>query len=220
VKNEMQKHGSVEFKEYFLPQDMPEFCCGCYSCFFKGESFCPHAKYVQPIVADMLGSDGFIITSPVYVLSVNGGVKAFLDHLAYMFLVHRPQKEMFSKKALIISTTAGAGTGKVIKTISTILKYWGVNKIYSCGFSMYSATLDDMAAKRKNKCTKKLTTTAERFFKDITSQKQHQPYLIQRFIFMISRRMIKGDNNKERKPDRDYWQNNGWFDGKTPFKKL
>ncbi len=55
VKEEMEKHDEIEFKEYFLPNDMPEFCRGCFSCFFKGESFCPHAKYVQPIVSDMLG---------------------------------------------------------------------------------------------------------------------------------------------------------------------
>jgi hypothetical protein len=30
----------------------------------------------------------------------------------------------------------------------------------------------------------------------------------------------KEDNSPERKPDRNHWQNNGWFDGKTPFKKL
>lgn len=44
LKKEMQNNGKVKFAEYFLPKDMPHFCCGCFTCFEKGEDRCPHAQ--------------------------------------------------------------------------------------------------------------------------------------------------------------------------------
>ena len=38
-----------DITEFYLPRDMPEFCTGCKTCFFKDERLCPHAKYVLPI---------------------------------------------------------------------------------------------------------------------------------------------------------------------------
>ena len=217
VKSEMLKHGEAEFKEYFLPRDMPEFCQGCYNCFFKGESQCPHAKYVQPIVADMLTSDGLILTSPVYALSESACIKALLDHLAYMFMPHRPQKEMFSKKALVISTTAGAGTHSSIKPIATSLKYWGVNKIHRCGIAMWSLSWDDMKAKRKKHYTKKVVKCANLFYNDVASNKRHLPSPVQWIMFHVSRQMIKGEQASSPCLDSAHWLENGWLDGKTPF---
>lgn len=43
---------------------------------------------------------------------------------------HRPLQEMFSKTALVISTTAGTGTKHVIKPIERSLRYWGIPKVY------------------------------------------------------------------------------------------
>lgn len=219
VKKGLEKLGNVEFKEYFLPKDMPEFCIGCYSCFSKGEENCPHAKYAQPIVKDMLESDGLIFSSPVYVLAESGGMKVFLDHMGYMFIPHRPQKEMFTKKALIISTTAGAGTGKCIKTISESLKYWGINKIYKCGITMYSLTWDEMSNKKKVKYENKLSNAAKHFYKDISSNKKHIPYPVQRFSFFLMGKLIYNDKSEFRKVDRTHWESNGWLDGKSPFKQ-
>lgn len=219
VKNELLKHSDVEFKEYFLPKDLPEFCTGCYSCFFKGEENCPHAKYVQPIVKDMLESDGLIFSSPVYVLAESGEMKAFLDHMAYMFIPHRPQKEMFTKKAIIISTTAGAGTGKCIKAISSSLKYWGINKIYKCGITMFALSWDEMSAKKKSKYEIRLSNIAKQFYNDIFFHKKHLPYIVQRFSFFLMKKLIYNDKSEFRKADHSHWESNGWFDGKSPFKQ-
>lgn len=217
VKNELQKKYEVEFKEYFLPKDMPEFCCGCFNCFMKGEDYCPHAKYIQPIIADMIESDGLIFTSPVYALAVSAAAKSLLDHLAYIFIPHRPRKEMFTKKAFIISTTAGAGTRNSMKTIADSLRYWGVNRIYRCGLTMWGISWDEIDKKRKQKCLNKLTKTAARFGSDVSSHKRHIPYPIQRIMFTMCGKLIKGFKD-DRKADYEYWEKNGWFSGKTPFK--
>ncbi|WP_234978646.1 hypothetical protein [Anaerosalibacter sp. Marseille-P3206] len=39
--------------EFFLPKDMPNFCCGCTNCFLKGEEFCPHHEVIAPIKTAM-----------------------------------------------------------------------------------------------------------------------------------------------------------------------
>lgn len=38
-----------EITEFYLPKDLPHFCCGCKNCFLKSEQLCPHAEYVLPI---------------------------------------------------------------------------------------------------------------------------------------------------------------------------
>ena len=217
VKAEMLRLGPVEFKEYFLPHDMPEFCLGCYTCFFKGADKCPHAAYVQPILTDLLTSDGFIFTSPIYVLSESAAMKTLLDHLAYIFIPHRPQKEMFRKKALILSTTAGAGTKAAMKTIATSLKFWGVNKIYRCGVAMHALSWDDMNRKRKARMHNKLTNTAHRFYSDTAAHRKHPVTPIQRIMFYAMAKANKGTQEKSPTLDSAYWQNNGWLNGKTPF---
>lgn len=78
----------------------------------------------------------------------------FLDHFGCIFMSHRPVKEMFSKTAFVISTTAGIGTRNVIKTIQKNLKYWGIPKIYKCGLTLRAKDWDDMPSKKQNKYKK------------------------------------------------------------------
>jgi len=66
----------------------------------------------------MLNSDALIFTTPVFVLNINGAIKALLEHFGFMFMVHRPRLQMFGKIAYILATTAGARTKTAIKTIA------------------------------------------------------------------------------------------------------
>nr|WP_242649500.1 NAD(P)H-dependent oxidoreductase [Clostridium kluyveri] len=99
-------------------------------------------------------SDGIIIASPVYTLAESGQIKVFLDHFGCIFMSHRPVKEMFSKAAFVISTTAGIGTKNVIKIIQRNLKYWGIRKIYKCGLTLRAKDWGDMLFKKQNKYKK------------------------------------------------------------------
>lgn len=214
-KDEITKNGQAEFKEFFLPKDMPEFCCGCYNCFFKGEDKCPHAKYIKPIEDAIREADGLIFASPSYVLSVSGEMKALLDHLAHIFIPHRPMEEMFSKIAVIISTTVGAGTGHSIKTIKRSLKYWGVKRIYSCGFSMYALNWEDMKKEKQNKISKILQKKADKFYKSVKNRDKLSEPIFTRIVFYMMRGMIKSYEDGNR--DKEYWKQKGWLNGKKPY---
>ena len=52
---------------------------------------------------------------------------------------HRPRKSMFSKKAVVISTTAGVGSGKAIKPVVRTLAYWGIPYIKSYGLAVQAS---------------------------------------------------------------------------------
>ncbi|MBM7613776.1 flavodoxin family protein [Alkaliphilus hydrothermalis] len=207
-KEEMKRLGEVEFTEFFLHRDMPHYCCGCFVCFEKGEDQCPHASFVQPIKEAMKEADGLILTTPVYVLAESAQMKALLDHLAHMFIPHRPMEEMFSKVAQIISTTAGAGTGKAMNPIERNLRYWGVKRIYKAGFTLFAKDWEEMSLKKQLKFEKRIIRNARRFYKRVKGRDQLLPHIFTRMIFGMMKRVIQG--YPEGNLDKKYWQEKGW----------
>ena len=215
--NEMTKFGEITCTEYFLPRDLPEFCIGCGKCFDKGEANCPHAKYTLPILNSMLEADALIFTTPVFVWQTTGAMKNFLDHFAHLFLAHRPRKEMFSKKAFILSTATGGLKKSAIKPVATNLKLWGINRVYSQGFIlhvMHPGTWDSMRVKHREKIEKIIRRRARKFYRMVNA-KRRPPYLFTRAMFYVSRRMIRADR-KNRAYDESYWREKGWMEG-NPF---
>ena len=220
LKNEMMTCGEIEFVEHFLPNDLPEFCKGCFLCLSESEQLCPHSKYTLPILENLLDADALIFTTPVYVLQTTGAVKAFFDHYSWMFIVHRAHPKMFEKKAFVLSTTVGAGTKAAMKTIITNLKFWGINKIYSAGFAMRAIDWETVNPKRREKFERKIKKFARRFFRETASGKKHSPYLLTRLMFYIRRGMLKKDmdsqSDESAVADLRHWQEQGWFN-KNPF---
>lgn len=208
-----QEH-PLEVQEFFLPQDLPDFCRGCLLCVTKGEQYCPHHEGMQPIVDAICASDGVIFTSPVYVMSVSGAMKNFLDHGAYLFLNHRTRPELFAEKALVLSTAAGAGVRHTNSHLKRVLVYWGFNRVHTHGIVMRSAVWEDMPGKRRESVERRLKSSSLRFAADVGSKRMHRPYLLQRIMFSISKRLVK--IYPEDNPDRRYWEDHGltkrhWF---------
>ena len=115
--------------EYFLPKDCPSFCIGCTNCILKGEKNCKDADHIEKIEKSLLESDLIVMTSPAYVFHATGAMKAFLDHLAYRWMPHRPAPEMFEKRAVIITQCLGSGAKSAAKDIKHSLSWWGISKI-------------------------------------------------------------------------------------------
>lgn len=214
--DQMRKKEKVDIAEFFLPKALPHFCCGCYNCFDKGADKCPHAQYTQPIEQAMKESDGIIVTTPVYVLAESGAVKSFLDHYGYMYLPHRPMEEMFSKVAMVISTTAGAGTGKAIKPVSRSLKFWGVKRIYSCGLNIFAKNWEDMKEEKQNKFENLIIKKADKFLRAVKNRQKLHTTVFVRLMFMFVKKMILGYEDSH--TDKKYWLQKGWLTGRSrPF---
>lgn len=213
VKEEMQKLGEVEFVDVHLPQDAPVFCKGCFQCFMKGEHSCPDAKYIQPIVEEIISSDGIIVSSPVYALQISGGLKAFFDHTAYCFLNHRPR--FFKQKALIVTTTAGAGIKNCNKYISENLTFWGINKIYKYGQPTFASKWEEMPLDKKEKLITNLKKVSVTFYKDVESKRIHSPALIQTIMYNASKVLINKSDYSQ--ADKEYWTRKGWLNRESKY---
>lgn len=210
----VRERGDVTVQEFFLPQDMPHFCCGCANCVMKGEEKCPHAESMRPITASILESDGLLFTTPVYVLSASGGMKVFLDHLAYWYMNHRPRPEMFRKQAYVISTAAGAGMKKAAEAVAISLRYWGIRRVHRLGFHVMALSWDEIPEKRRLNYEQKLRQSGVRFAEALRGMLP-PPTLFTRVFFKICLMMQKG--NTYNAMEREYWKSNGWLDGKKPF---
>ncbi|MHC1684528.1 MAG: flavodoxin family protein [Clostridiaceae bacterium] len=199
VKESMLKQGQVEFEEVMLSELNLPSCKGCFNCFLYGEEKCPHSKIITPIVEKLISSDCLIITSPVYALNVSGLLKNFLDHTAYFF--HRPY--FFDKKALVISSTAGAGAKKVASYIEDILKFWGFNKVYKL-----SVICQSLQYKVSDKVKEKCYTLGKVFYDDVASGKTYSPSL-KRIMYYNLWRTLSLNWEDENAADRKYWRETG-----------
>lgn len=201
-----------EVTEFFLPKDFDEFCCGCTNCFMKGEENCPHYEKLKPITEAVDEADILILTSPVYVYHCTGSMKAWLDHYGWRWLVHRPEEKMFSKRAVVISTAAGAGMRSTNKDMKDSLTFWGVPKVYSVGMAVNAASWKEVSEKKKQKIERITDKISEKLRKDNFKPKAS---LKARFFFVFMKIMMKNGWNPR---DSEYWKAKGWTGKKRPWK--
>ena len=200
-----------EFEEIILPNDFQNFCMGCANCILKGEDKCPHYNDVNKIVGKIEKADLIIIATPVFVGSCTSGLKALLDHLAYMWLVHRPKESMFNKVGLIITSAGGSGVKQTVKLLKSNLFYWGVPKVYNYGVTTMKMGGNYSDYKNKDKIKKQVGKKAKQIKKALILRKVG---LKTRFFFKLFGMTQKNGWNKV---DVDYWKEKGWLDGKKPY---
>lgn len=203
-----------DIKEFFLPKDFSDFCCGCTNCFEKSEKECPHYEKLKPITDSVDAADVIILASPVYVYHCTGQMKAWLDHYGWRWLVHRPEEKMFSKQAVVVSTAAGAGMKSTNKDMKDSLSFWGIPKIYSIGTPVMAVSWNGVKPSVKAKIERKVNHIATKIkhsgIKPRVSVKG-------RFFFTIFRIVNrKGGMNPA---DSEYWKSKGWTEKKRPWKK-
>ena len=192
VKAEMARLGDVSFEELHLGDINLPYCKGCHGCFTKGEAHCPHAAIYQPIIQKIHEADCLILTSPVYAVNVSALVKGFFDLGAYNH--HRPR--FFSKKALVISSTAGAYAGKICGYMRDELLQWGFNRAYTLPVTRRGAA--EPTPKMKAACR----DAARKFYNDAASGKLHNPSLKQIFFYQLWRNFTL---NIKDSADYAYW---------------
>ena len=134
----LEQFKDAEITEFYLPKDCPAFCCGCKTCILKGEDKCKDFEYIQKIDKSIKEADLLVFPSPAYVFHTTGAMKAMLDHFAYRWMPHRPSKEIFTKRAVVITQCLGSGEKSAAKDIKDSLAWWGVSAVYSTSFKLMS----------------------------------------------------------------------------------
>ena len=205
-----------DFEEIHLFEKELPLCTGCYNCIMHGENYCPHKDIIKPIMDKMKESDAIILASPVYALNVSAILKNFIDHTAYLY--HRP--EFFTKKAMIVVSTAGAGHKDVAKYLDETLRHWGVNKIYK--ITMCCGGKERLETEKIDKISKK-------FKDDVESGKLHSPKIADIVFFNVWKVLALTDDAIP--TDKEFWFRTGLVDNdfspdvklgffKTVFSKL
>jgi multimeric flavodoxin WrbA len=202
-----------EITEFFLPKDLNHFCTGCYQC-IEDETKCPYYKEVRIITDAMEGAEQFIFTTPNYCMGPSASMKALIDMMFDYWMPHRPRKWMFTKKAVIISTAAGAGTGQAIKGVKTALTYWGVPYIKSYGISVQAKNWAEVKKDKKAKIEKDMTKLAQRIMRVGTPKAGIKT----RFLFNIMARMHSAGWDSS-PVEKQYWAEHGWLNKERPWKK-
>ncbi len=212
VEDEMKKCGAVEFEHIYLPRDLPCFCKGCFSCLRRGTyggEICPDKAYTHPILDKLKAADGILIGCPSYALAETAQIKTVFDHLACTYMNHRPNPEMFDKTGFIIATAAGAGTRRVVSTIRRNLLFWGVKRIISLRFNMWTGNWDEMSDAKQEAFTRSIQKSARRFYALTQKRMRICPCVEHRVLRFIFKRFVSRFADTE--PDKIYWKEHGWL---------
>ena len=203
---------AADVTEYYLPDDCPAFCTGCTSCFLNGERTCKDAEKVQLIWKSLLEADLIVMTSPAYVFHCTGAMKAFLDHLAYRWMPHRPSPEMFSKRAVVITQCLGAGANTAAKDIKHSLSWWGISKIGTfAGKLMNDVVWEKLSDKKRARLTRGIKKLALKFARIDYARPAHMN-LITRIKFGFCRMLQKSLHKSDPEYlDGRYWAEQGWL---------
>ena len=133
---------------------------------------------------------------------------------------HRPAKEMFGKRAVVITQALGSGEKSAAKDIKDSLSWWGVSDIRVIAFKLMSdIDWNKIPEKKRAAFAGRLYKTADRI-KKIDYTKTARTSLITKAKFYMVRMMQSnlGKSNPEY-TDYKYWKNNGWIDKARPWKK-
>ena len=209
----LEQFGNSEVQEFFLPKDLEHFCVGCYNC-IDDESRCPFYNEKRPIMEAVEKADLLIFTTPTYCMRASAPMKAFIDLTFTYWMVHKPRRCMFSKKAVVISTAAGTGMKTAIKDISNTLFYWGVPYIREYGLAVQAMSWEQVADKKKAKIKADIVKLANRLKKANV-----KVGFKTRFMFGIMRMMQLKDMGSS-ESEKEYWKEKGWLDKDRPWKKI
>ncbi len=209
----------ADITEFYMPGDCPGFCSGCTTCFRTDDHNCKDSPYVQKIEKSLIEADLLVFTSPTYVFHSTGAMKNLLDHFGHRWMVHRPLKEMFVKRAVIITQSLGAGERSAAKDIRDSLSWWGISSITECTFKLMGDILwEKLPEKKRLNITEKLKRTANTML-HIDYSRPAASSLVTKAKFYAVRMMQKriGKTNPE-STDYKYWKINGWLDNKRPWR--
>lgn len=205
--------GEKEISEFFLPQDLNHFCAGCYSC-IQDERKCPYYEEKNEIMKVVEAADLLLLTTPNYCMAPSAPMKAFMDMTFTYWISHKPRKCMYTKRAVVISTTAGAGANQAIKPVKTMLSYWGIPSIKTYGISVQAMNWAGVPEKKKEKISKDMQKMAS----TLSQQKKVHVPLKNKLMFGMMRKLQQANMGSD-PVEKSYWEQQGWLGKKRPWKE-
>lgn len=204
--------GTNEITEFFLPRDLNHFCLGCYNC-IEDDAKCPFYDDKRKIMDAVEAADVLIFTTPTYCMHASAPMKSFMDLTFTYWMVHRPRKCMFSKRAVVVSTAAGTGMKSAMKDITNTLFYWGVPYVKSYGVAVQAMSWDGVNEKKKVKIEKDTAKLARK----LSVGKKPSVGIKTRFMFKVMGVMQSAGMGSS-PAEKEYWEQNGWLGKKRPWK--
>lgn len=201
-----------DIKEFFLPKDLNHFCLGCYTC-IDDDTKCPYYEEKKQIMKAIETADVLIFTTPTYCMRASAPMKSFIDLTFNYWMSHRPRKCMFSKKAIVVSTAAGAGAKTAIKDITNTLFYWGIPYILTYGIAVQAMSWDGVSEKKKKKIEEDTTKIANKVLK-----KKHVKVKFKTKFYFNMMRMLQKKGLGSGELEKKYWEQNDWLDKGRPWK--
>lgn len=204
--------GEKDVTEFFLPRDLNHFCVGCYNC-IENESTCPFYEEKKKIMDAVEVADLLVFSTPTYCMRASAPMKSFIDLTFTYWMVHRPRKSMFEKKALVVTTAAGNGMKSAMKDITNTLFYWGVPCVRTYGVAVQAMNWGKVADKKKEAIEKQTDKLAVQ----LSNSRKPKVGMKTKAFFAMMRMMQKtgmGSSETETK----YWEEQGWLGSGRPWK--
>lgn len=164
-------------------------CVGCENC-IKSDS-CNIHDDVDKIKNKIADCDGLILASPVYLRSISGVLKIFVDRTCSWY--HRPI--LYGKPVLSVSTTKGSGLRYTLKYLEDIGIQWGM-----LPSGMIGRSIINMKKPIDYKECKKFIDNLQ------MDKNKHRPSTKAVINFSIQKVL----SNNFIDLDSKYWEKNGW----------
>jgi multimeric flavodoxin WrbA len=161
----------------------------------------------------MESADLIVFTTPNYCMGPTASMKALLDLMFDCWMSHRPKEWMFNKRAVVISTTAGAGAAQAIKCVKKSLFYWGIPYIRSYGVSVQAMNWNSVKDEKKAKIERDMTNLAAK----LTCIGKPKVGMKEKFIFRLMANMHKAGWDSS-PAEKQYWEQRGWLSKDRPWK--
>lgn len=123
------EQSDVRLEYLFLEHLRLPGCRGHLTCIKLGEDHCPFSMDIKSLAQKMGAADAVIFASPVHCFNISALMKNMIDLFVYQ--MHRPA--FFGKKAVVVTTAAGAGQKAVLKYMQTTFANRGFDVVGKLG---------------------------------------------------------------------------------------
>ncbi|HYA32711.1 MAG TPA: flavodoxin family protein [Candidatus Bathyarchaeia archaeon] len=175
------------------------YCIGCQVCFAKGE--CVQDDDLAEFVDKMLGADGIVLGSPVYMHGVTAQLKTVIDRLADAIYCQK----LAGKYGCAVTTSGGSADAHVLDYMNHFLNELGAVTVGKVGVALDRDS--DALEAGINKAFKLGMSLAESICTKRAFPAQEKKIAQRRMYFT---QLIRA-NKAERSHQYEYWMDKGWI---------